>query len=78
MADDYDDYKAGRPCTPVSKRGSPATPAAAAKKLHALLADALSEPVFVTIDGERRQIPSALPSAGPGALLTLMLFGMPT
>ena len=26
------------------------------KKLHALLADALSEPVFVTIDGERRQI----------------------
>jgi hypothetical protein len=26
------------------------------KKLHALLADALSEPVFVTIDGERRKI----------------------
>jgi len=26
------------------------------KKLHALLADALNEPAFVTIDGERRQI----------------------
>jgi Family of unknown function (DUF5681) len=26
------------------------------KKLHALLADALNEPVFVTIDGERRKI----------------------
>jgi hypothetical protein len=26
------------------------------KKLHALLADALSEPAFVTIDGERRKI----------------------
>jgi hypothetical protein len=26
------------------------------KKLHALLADALSEQVFVTIDGERRKI----------------------
>jgi hypothetical protein len=26
------------------------------KQLHALLADALSEPAFVTIDGERRKI----------------------
>jgi hypothetical protein len=26
------------------------------KKLHALLADALNEPAFVTIDGERRKI----------------------
>jgi hypothetical protein len=62
MADDQHDYKVGRRCTPVSKRGSPATPASgnpggrSKKKLHALLVDALSEPVFVTIDGERREI----------------------
>jgi hypothetical protein len=28
MADNQNDYKVGRRCIPVSKRGSPATPAA--------------------------------------------------
>jgi hypothetical protein len=59
MADDQHDYKVGpaaRRCTPVSERGSPATPRPQPKKLHALLADALNEQAFVTIDGERRQI----------------------
>jgi hypothetical protein len=48
---------AARRCTLVSKTGSPATPGGRnTKKLHALLADALSEQVVVTVDGERRKI----------------------
>jgi hypothetical protein len=57
MADDQHDYKVGRRCTPVSKRGQSGNPGGRSKtKLNALLADALNEPVFVTIDGERRKI----------------------
>jgi hypothetical protein len=39
------------------QKGQPGNPRGRSKKkLHALLADALSEPVFVTIDGERCKI----------------------
>ena len=60
MADDQDDYKVrpGRP--PLHTRfqkGQSGNPGGRSqKKLHALLADALNEPAFVTIDGERRKI----------------------
>jgi hypothetical protein len=54
------------------------------KKLHALLADALSEQVFVTIDGERRKITKREPvvhqlvnkSATADLRATKMLFDM--
>jgi hypothetical protein len=54
-ADDQDDYKVrpGRP--PLHTRfqkGQSGNPGGRCKKkLHALLADALNEPAFVTIDG---------------------------
>jgi hypothetical protein len=42
---------------PFPKRGSPASPGGRShKQLHALLAEPLNEPAFVTIDGERRKI----------------------
>jgi hypothetical protein len=57
MANDEHDYKAGpgqlvveHPLQEEAVRQPP--PTAAKKKLPALLADALDEPVFVTIDGE--------------------------
>jgi hypothetical protein len=56
MADDRHDYKVGRRCTPVSERAVRQTRRPQQKKLNALLADALNEQVFVTIDGERRKI----------------------
>jgi hypothetical protein len=54
------------------------------KKLHALLADALNEQVFVTIDGERRKITKreavvhqlVNKSATAGLRATEMLFDM--
>jgi hypothetical protein len=60
MADDYDDYKVGAGRPPLHTRfrkGQSGNPGGRSqKKLHALLADALNEPAFVTIDGQRRQI----------------------
>ena len=60
MADDEHDYKVGHGHPPLRtrfKKGQSGNPGGRRKKpLPALLADALNEPVFVTIDGERRQI----------------------
>ena len=60
MADDQDDYKVGPGRPPLHTRfrkGQSGNPGGRSKKkLHALLADALNEPAFVTVDGERRQI----------------------
>ena len=60
MADDEHYYKVGRGRPPLQtrfKKGQSGNPGGRRKKqLPALLADALDEPVFVTIDGERRQI----------------------
>jgi len=60
MADDEHDYKVGPDKPPLQtrfKKGQSGNPGGRRKKqLPALLADALDEPVFVTIDGERRQI----------------------
>ena len=48
---------ASRRCTPASRRANPATRAVGPRKnLPTLLVAALNEPVFVTIDGERRKI----------------------
>ena len=60
MAEDENDYKVGPGRPPLHtrfKKGQSGNPGGRSKKnLPALLADALNEPVFVTIDGERRQI----------------------
>lgn len=61
MADDEKNYKVGRGRPPLRtrfKKGQSGNPGGCRgkKKLPALLADPLSETVFVTIDGERRQI----------------------
>jgi Family of unknown function (DUF5681) len=60
MADDQDDYKVGPGRPPLHTRfrkGQSGNPGGRSKKkLHALLADALNEQVFVTVDGERRKI----------------------
>ena len=60
MPDDEHDYKVGPGRPPLHTRfrkGQSGNPGGRRKKnLPALLADALDEPVFVTIDGERRQI----------------------
>jgi len=60
MADDEHDYKVGPGKPPLQtrfKKGQSGNPGGRRKKqLPTLLADALDEPVFVTIDGERRQI----------------------
>jgi len=60
MADDEHDYKVGPGQPPLHtrfKKGQSGNPGGRSKKqLSALLADALNEPVFVTIDGERRKI----------------------
>jgi hypothetical protein len=60
MADDQHDYKVGPGRPPLHtcfRKGQSRNPGGRSKKkLHALLADALSEQVFVTIDGERRKI----------------------
>ncbi|HKM72723.1 MAG TPA: DUF5681 domain-containing protein [Stellaceae bacterium] len=60
MAEDENDYKVGPGRPPLHTRfrkGQSGNPGGRSKKnLPALLADALNEPVFVTIDGERRQI----------------------
>src|SRR6267142_5158175 len=60
MADDEHDYKVGAGRPPLHtrfKKGQSGNPGGRSKKqLSALLADALNEPVFVTIDGERRKI----------------------
>jgi hypothetical protein len=60
MADDEHDYKVGHGHPPLRtrfKKGQSGNPGGRRKKpLPALLADALNEPVFVTIDAERRQI----------------------
>ena len=60
MADDEHDYKVGHGHPPLRtrfKKGQSGNPGGRSKKnLPALLADALNEPVFVTIDGERRKI----------------------
>ena len=60
MPDDEHDYKVGPGRPPLHTRfrkGQSGNPGGRTKKnLPALLADALDEPVFVTIDGERRQI----------------------
>jgi hypothetical protein len=60
MADDEHDYKVGPGRPPLHTRfrkGQSGNPGGRSKKkLHALLADALNEPAFLTIDGERRQI----------------------
>jgi hypothetical protein len=60
MPDDEHDYKVGPGRPPLHTRfrkGQSGNPGGRSKKnLPALLADALNEPVFVTIDGERRKI----------------------
>jgi hypothetical protein len=60
MAEDEHDYKVGPGRPPLHTRfrkGQSGNPGGRRKKnLPALLAEALNEPVFVTIDGERRQI----------------------
>src|ERR1700738_1463958 len=60
MADDEHDYKVGPGRPPLRtrfKKGQSGNPGGRRKKqLSALLADALNEPVLVTIDGERRKI----------------------
>ena len=60
MADDEHNYKVGPGRPPLHTRfrkGQSGNPGGRRKKnLPVLLADALDEPVFVTIDGERRQI----------------------
>ena len=60
MADDDKDYKVGPGRPPLHTRfrkGESGNPGGRRKKqLPALLADALNETVFVTIDGERREI----------------------
>ena len=60
MADDDQDYKVGPGRPPLHTRfrkGQSGNPGGRRKKqLPALLADALNETVFVTIDGERREI----------------------
>ena len=60
MVDDEHDYKVGPGRPPLHTRyrkGQSGNPGGRRKKnLPAILADALDEPVFVTIDGERRQI----------------------
>ena len=60
MAEDENDYKVGPGRPPLHTRfrkGQSGNPGGRSKKnLPALLADALNEPVFVTIDGERRRI----------------------
>ena len=60
MADDQHDYKAspGRPPLHTRfRKGQSGNPGGRSKKkLHTLLADALNEPAFVTVDGESRKI----------------------
>src|SRR6266478_4511336 len=60
MADDEHDYKVGPGRPPLHTRfrkGQSGNPGGRGKKqLSTLLADALNEPAFVTIDGERRKI----------------------
>ncbi len=60
IADDEHDYKVGPGRPPLHTRfrsGQSGNPGGRSKKnLSALLADALNEPVLVTIDGERRKI----------------------
>jgi len=60
MAEDEHDYKVGPGRPPLRTRfrkGQSGNPGGRSKKnLPALLADALNEPVFVTIDGERCKI----------------------
>jgi hypothetical protein len=60
MAEDEHDYKVGPGRPPLNTRfrkGQSGNPGGRHKKnMPALLADALNETVFVTIDGERRQI----------------------
>jgi Family of unknown function (DUF5681) len=60
MAHDEDDYKVGPGRPPLNTRftkGQSGNPGGRSKKqLSALPTDALNEPVFVTIDGERRKI----------------------
>jgi Family of unknown function (DUF5681) len=60
MPDDEHDYKVGPGRPPLHTRfrkGQSGNPGGRSKKnLPALLADALNEPIFVTIDGERRKI----------------------
>ena len=60
MAEDEHDYKVGPGRPPLHTRfrkGQSGNPGGRRKRnLPVLLADALDEPVFVTIDGERRQI----------------------
>jgi hypothetical protein len=60
MAEHEHDYKVGPSRPPLHtrfKKGQSGNPGGRRKKqLPALLADALNETVFVTIDGERRQM----------------------
>jgi hypothetical protein len=60
LPDDEHDYKVGPGRPPLHTRfrkGQSGNPGGRSKKnLPALLADALNEPFFVTIDGERRKI----------------------
>jgi Family of unknown function (DUF5681) len=60
MADEENDYKVGPGRPPLHTRfrkGQSGNPGGRSqKKLHALLADALNEQVFVTVGGERRKI----------------------
>jgi Family of unknown function (DUF5681) len=88
MAEDEDDYKVGPGKPPLHTRfrkGQSGNPGGRSKKnLPALLAEALDEPVFVTIDGERRQITKreavvhqlVNESAGANLRATKMLFDM--
>jgi hypothetical protein len=68
MADDQHDYKVGPGRPPLHTRfrkGQSGNPGGRSKKkLHALPADALNEPAFVTIDGERRKITKREAPAG--------------
>jgi hypothetical protein len=71
MADDQHDYKVSPGCPPLHARfrkGQSDNPGGRSKKKrHALLADALNEQVFVTVDGERRKITKREAPAGKRA-----------
>ena len=59
MAEDEQNYKVGPGRPPIHtrfKKGRSGNPGGKRKHMPALLADTLDEPIFITIDGERRQL----------------------
>ena len=59
MAEDEQNYNVGPGRPPLHtrfKKGRSGNPGGKRKHMPALLADTLDEPIFITIDGERRQL----------------------